>query len=73
MNINLVGKKVKNVRKMTEKEEFEMFGQVDRQPTTCLEFMDGTILVPSRDYEGNGPGVYFGATKEGQLFALSAR
>jgi len=26
----------------------------------CLELDDGTILYPSRDEEGNGPGALFG-------------
>jgi hypothetical protein len=68
------GKTVKEVRLMT-REELVKEGwdeHVDRTHTEpmCMVFDDGTVLYPSRDYEGNGPGVFF-ATKDGKHFAIT--
>jgi hypothetical protein len=49
-------------------------GQQARSPgeATVLVLDDGTILYPSRDDEGNGPGALFGADRDGELFTVSA-
>ena len=38
--------------------------------TIALVLDDGSILYPSRDHEGNGPGALFGRDKQGQTVAF---
>ena len=58
----LNGKTIKACRPMT-KEEIEREGW-DMCPhgsiPMCIELDDGTLIYPSRDEEGNGPGIFFG-------------
>lgn len=62
------GRKIVDVRHMT-KAEMEREGWDDyRGPATVLVLDNGTILYPSMDEEGNGPGALFGATKDGEAF-----
>ena len=68
----LTGKTVKTVRPMTSKEmERESWTGA---PALVIEFVDGTLVYPSRDEEGNGPGALFGF-KENQflVFAFNTR
>jgi len=37
---------------------------------TALVLENGTVLYPSRDEEGNGPGAMFGRTKAGTTITL---
>jgi len=53
----LEGRKIKAMRNMT-KAELKREGWDGK--CICLELDDGTILYPSRDEEGNGPGALFG-------------
>ena len=55
------------VRPMT-KAELKAEGWEGRK-AICLEFHDGTILYPSQDSEGNGPGALFGKQGE-ETFGL---
>jgi hypothetical protein len=52
----LVGRKIQEVRYMTEKEADDM-GWCDRPVVILLD--DGTMLWPSKDDEGNAAGVIF--------------
>ena len=61
------GRKIKAMRPMTQ-QEFEEEGW-DRG-TTAIELDDGTVLYPSQDPEGNGPGALFGRTPDGKTFSL---
>lgn len=63
----LIGKKVKNVRKMNRK---EIQAEYWDSPAVCIEFEDGTIIFASMDEEGNGPGSLFGQSKDGSSFYL---
>jgi len=65
MSSELIGKKIVEVRPMTE-EELESEGW-DGGHGTVLVLDDGTLLYPSQDEEGNGTGVMFGK-KEGVSF-----
>ena len=69
----LVGRIVRVVRPMTDGElaaqAWSMWGVPGTTPT-CIEFDDGTVLFPSRDPEGNGPGVLFGVAPSGKGFSL---
>jgi hypothetical protein len=57
----VIGKKIVHIRQMTQ-EEMNEEGWVfaDAGDTVVLVLSDGTILYPSADWEGNGPGVIFG-------------
>lgn len=56
----LIGRKIVNVRPISAKDlEFEGWDS-HPTPTVVLELDDGTLLYPSADEEGNGPGVLFG-------------
>jgi hypothetical protein len=70
----LIGAKVKDIRSMTNLElQTEGWEAPYREGVTCVELEDGTILYPSTDGEGNGPGKLFGTTIEGQAFVLLER
>ena len=64
----LVGKKIVAIRQMTAAELKAEFWD---GPNTCLVLDDGTLLYPSQDEEGNGPGALFGSAK-GQSFMIWA-
>ena len=56
--------KLLTIRKMT-KEELEAEGWYgETEPPMVLVFDTGLKVYPSRDSEGNGPGVMFGMTKD---------
>lgn len=59
IEVEFVGVKIKAVRNMT-KTELKNEGWEDDNEIKCLEFENGFVLYPSRDYEGNGPGILFG-------------
>jgi hypothetical protein len=71
----IVGRRIVEVRPMTRPEARREGWEPDqaRSPgeATVLVLDDGTILYPSRDDEGNGPGALFGADREGGLFTVS--
>lgn len=54
---DLEGREIASVRRMTEE---EVEGELWTEGTVALELDDGTVLYPSRDLEGNGPGALFG-------------
>lgn len=68
---DLTGLTIVDVRAMTD-EELEREGwqmpQLQQAPV-ALELDDGTVLYPSRDPEGNGPGSLFGYS-DGGMFGL---
>lgn len=54
----LVGKKVVAVRPMTSEELSESYWDShDSEKALVIVFDDGTVVIPLRDDEGNGPGV----------------
>ena len=53
----LIGKKIVEIRKLT-RTEYNLEGWDTF--TTALVLDDGTIIYPSQDDEGNGPGTLFG-------------
>ncbi len=57
---SIAGLKITRVRRMNQ---YEMEHEGWERPTTVLELEDGSILFPSRDDEGNGPGALFGMHK----------
>jgi len=54
-NSLLLGKKIKLVRYASEKELKTMMW--DGEDLIVIVMEDGTLFYPSRDHEGNGPGV----------------
>lgn len=55
------------VRTMTDKEMIDEGWERSHWSNinpTCLVLSDGTVLYPSRDEEGNGPGVFFGKSND---------
>lgn len=69
--IALVGRRIVEVRAMN-KHELEAEGWPPDETVPVLVLDNGTILFPSRDEEGNGPGALFGATARKQGFHVSA-
>jgi hypothetical protein len=57
----LVGKKIKSVRYMTNK-EMNALGWYNR--ALVIELEDGTLLFPSQDDEGNNAGALFGQERK---------
>ena len=61
------GTKITKIRNMT-KQELSNEGWNDYDITddniVALELDNGTVIYPSRDYEGNGAGVFFGYDKK---------
>ena len=58
---HLVGRKIKAARYLTNK---EVKAQGWSHKAVVIELDDGTLLFPSRDDEGNGPGALFGQAPE---------
>jgi hypothetical protein len=73
MDKRLIGRRIVEVRPLTEKEFAREGWDLDvncRPPALVLD--DGQVLFPARDPEGNGPGALFG--QEGDLcFMVLAR
>jgi len=65
MDDDLIGKKIVSFRYMTKK-ELKREGWDDYKGVV-LVLDDGTLIYPSRDEEGNGPGELFGY-KDGNTF-----
>ena len=71
MSAEFVGKSITEVRSMTSEElqaegwDPPHFGSV---PVFVLD--DGTLIYPSQDEEGNGPGQIFGSTTDGSHFMV---
>ncbi len=57
MTVDVVGKKIVSIRKLT-KEELEAEGWNDYS-AIALVLDDGTLIYPSCDEEGNNPGQFF--------------
>lgn len=61
-------------RAATDKEMIEVWGEdVASFSDNCVVIVlgNGDRIFPSRDYEGNGPGVFFGLTKDGKNITFS--
>ena len=67
----VVGRTIRSARPMTADEmNSEGWETGNHALPTVLVLDDGSKLYPSRDEEGNGPGVLFGRDKDGQTFVL---
>lgn len=67
----LIGRKVVDVRAMTQAEAKEEGWDIDLgNPPIVVVFDDGTKLYASADEEGNGAGALFGENPDGRHFEL---
>lgn len=57
----LAGQRIESIRPMSD-EELDREAWTDTRGVTpiVIELEDGELLYPSKDIEGNGPGVLFG-------------
>ena len=66
------GTKITKIRNMTEQELSNEGWNDEGDYIVALELDNGTVIYPSRDYEGNGAGVFFGYDKKSKkAFALT--
>ena len=70
MELNLIGRKIVNIRKMTKKEKQVEYWEDHNHPIYVIVLDGGIKLYPSMDYEGNGGGALFGSTKDNKTFAI---
>lgn len=67
---DLIGRKIMAIRPISKK-ELEAEGWDDRHSATCVLLLDnGTLLYPSQDDEGNGPGTLFAQDTEGTCYIV---
>lgn len=66
--LNLIGKQVVEVRPMSAEEADADGWSIDGRhgAPMVLVFSDGSIVYPSADEEGNGPGCLFGMNPKGK-------
>ena len=64
----LVGLRIVGVRAMTDQEREDEGWEGSPHHATVLVLSDGTILYPSCDEEGNGPGALFGQSGGEAIF-----
>ena len=67
----LTGRRIVEVRAMSAR-ELAAEGWDGDETVPALVLDNGTILFPSREEEGNGPGVLFGWTGHGEGFQVTA-
>lgn len=66
MSAEFVGKRIVEVRSMTSEElQAEAWDPPHLGSVTVFVLDDGTLIYPSRDAEGNGPGELFGSKTDG--------
>jgi hypothetical protein len=67
----LWGRMIRSVRRMTAAEIVKnAWGGLGEWQIPAVLVLDNGILYPSRDPEGNGPGVIFARTKAGEFFIV---
>ncbi len=68
MSADLEGRIIVSFRPMTERELLEEGWELlaHQLPPPVIELDDGTIVFPSRDAAGNGPGCLFGKGPDGR-------
>lgn len=65
MKVEIIGQKIKAIRKLTDAELEENGWDDDNfNPIYALELENGVVIYPSRDFEGNGGGALFGLDRE---------
>jgi hypothetical protein len=71
MSAEFVGKRIVEVRSMTSEElQGEFWDEPQFGSVSVLVLDDGTLIYPSRDAEGNGPGELFGRDGESSFMIM---
>lgn len=71
-DLNPVGKKIVDYRNMTAEEGISMgWDAWEAGGAVVLVLDDGTLIIPMRDYEGNGTGALDFADTEGGHFLVT--
>ena len=71
MEIELIGRKIAEIREMTAEEREAEFWEDRFNNGIVLVLDNGVKLYPSRDHEGNGPGALFGMNTDDKGFIVS--
>ena len=70
MSAEFVGKSIVEVRSMTS-EELQLEGwDLPHSSVPVFVLDDGTLIYPSQDEEGNGPGQIFGSTNDSHFMVM---
>ncbi len=72
MSDNVLGHRIVELMPLPKK-VLKSEGWDGNAPPIAIKLDNGTILYPSQDGEGNGPGVIFGTDKKGESFGLFNR
>ena len=71
MSAELEGRTITELRPMTEAEMADEGWDFQLDPTVPVIVLDdGTLIYPSRDDAGNGPGALFGQSSDGRTVAF---
>jgi hypothetical protein len=70
--MQIEGKTIVAVRSMTQQEIEAEYWQHSRVDATVIVLSDGSIIYPSCDPEGNGPGMLFGKDPSGNTYYIYA-
>jgi hypothetical protein len=68
--MQIEGKTIVAVRYMTKKEMNEEYWQHSSHDGIIIELSDGSMIYPSCDPEGNGPGSLFGKDSKGTAYYI---
>jgi hypothetical protein len=66
----MVGVKIKNIRRMTQKEADEEGWDIVNQVAPVIELENGIIIYPSGDDEGNHIGMLFGRNGKKAFYVI---
>ena len=66
----IINRKITTIRPMTPNELSDEGWDAEQSETTVVVLDNGIRLYPSRDDEGNGPGVMFGLNPDGTAFRV---
>jgi len=65
---DLIGRKIVRIRPLSNADRKVEGWEETHGATSVIELDDGTLIYPSQDDEGNGPGTLFGRGKSGDTF-----
>lgn len=68
--MQIEGKTIVAVRSMTKQEIESEYWQHSKHNAIVIELSDGSIIYPSCDEEGNGPGALFGKDELGISYCI---
>jgi len=65
---DLIGRKIVCIRPLSDEDRKLEGWEQTHGATSVIELDNGTLIYPSADDEGNGPGTLFGRDKKGNTF-----